>query len=86
MIQPCYDFAHPRKLGTEQIIRVHPFRYQENATGRKRDGAKGKLEEPERNQFLLVRIVCLGNAAVLDETDAAIEVPDALGNLGSCVQ
>ena len=30
--------------------------------------------------------MCLGNVAVRDKADAAIDMPDALGNLGSRIQ
>ena len=36
--------------------------------------------------FLLAGFMCPGNAAVCDKADAAIDMPDALGNLGSRIQ
>ena len=36
--------------------------------------------------FLLAGFMCPGNAAVRDKADAAIDMPDALGNLGSRIQ
>ena len=77
---------HPYELGTEQIIRIDPFRYQKNAAGRKCDGTKSKFEEPERDLLLLAGFMCPGNAAVCDKADAAIDMPDAFGNLGSRIQ
>ena len=36
--------------------------------------------------FLLAGFMCPGNVAVRDKADAAIDMPDALGNLGSRIQ
>ena len=84
--KPGYDFPYSGKFRTEKVIRVHPFRYQEDTACGKCYDTECELEEAQCNLFLFGKIVCLGDTAVFNVTDAAVDVPDAFRNLGSGIQ